>query len=204
MIVLFTVSAILQTQYQYILSSLNLSQRDVEPFLPLLLFAGNCLVSLILPLWAILRLVFRRRRWISGLLLLVISCLPLTINFTPILPRERAILQEYNGFQAWVRSVDPVPIQSWLATQPASDEIVSVPPADWPSAIRRLWPERVDLWRGQGVALSWGFISRDDSDRRQVFIGRMADSPPPTERHIRRPQRRQPSACTAHQKPAHA
>jgi len=187
--------------HPYILGSKNQDyDMDIVAFL---LFLGVGFTWLILPFWAIsrffyrssfvlhaqlrdevpFRAIFRRPQWMNGLLFFAISCLPLVIGFTLLYsPRVPGHIQYRKGFQAWVaRNIDPAPIQSWLATQVVSDEIILVQPADWPPEIQRLNPERVDLYRGQGVVLSWGPVTRDESNRRQVFIGRTADSPPPTE-----------------------
>jgi len=172
-LILFTVLTVFQWGFgmwiPYIHGSMN--RGDDWPLYGLLFF-GGCFTWLIPPFWAISRCFWRRPRWTNGLLYFACSFLPLAMSFAIVsLDVPRYVPQYHSGFRAWVvRNVDPVPIQSWLATQVVSDEIVLVQPADWPPAIQRLEPKRVDLWRGQGVALSWGFISRDDSDRRQVFI----------------------------------
>jgi len=173
--VLITAWAIFQTQFQYILGCLNWSEGS--PILFLLVLAG-CVVWLVPPVWAVLRGIFQRPGWMNAGVYLMCSCLPLAVGFTLHSLSDRGHFQFRNGFHAWINhNVDPVPIRSWLATQPPSNDIISVPSANWPPAIQRLWPERVDLWRGQGVALGWG----TGVERRQVFIGCTSDTPAPSE-----------------------
>jgi len=177
--ILITAWAIFQTRYWYILGSSNRDGYINDKLL--FVWFSSCIFWLIPPCWAFLRLVLRQPRWTNGLLFLAVSFLPLAIGLTINFLNEPGVVQHRNGFQVWIVSnVDPVPIQSWLATQPRSDDVIWVPPADWPPVIQRLEPERVDLWRGQGVALSWGKTGHDGS-RRQVFVNRTADSSPPSE-----------------------
>ena len=87
------------------------------------------------------------------------------------------------GLQKWIdREVDVEAIRGWMwtRTRTMTADVVQVAKADWPAEIRRLEPERVDLWQDRGLTMTWGVVGHD-GDRRQVFVGREATTPPPTE-----------------------
>lgn len=156
------------------------NQSGVAGYAGVLPGVGNCAGYLALVVYGIMVLVKKHASLGKWLLYLFVGLLPFAASLG-----TKANLPGGHGFGAgfnhWItQHVNPAPIQSWIATQAAPTGPRMVPPDEWPAAIRELHPERVDLWKDRGITLTWGRVAHD-GDRRQVFIGRQQDSPPPPE-----------------------
>lgn len=146
-----------------------------------LVVLGSCGVWALGPILAVVLALVRRLVSYKIFLLTGISLAPLVLGVGFCGLFGPGALQYRAGFERWVTSqVQPEPIQAWLKTQTPTPNIVIVPPDEWPAEIRRLKPTRVEVYREIGVALSWGVVGHD-GDRRQLFIGRNAESLPPKE-----------------------
>ena len=141
---------------------------------------ASCFAWIALLVLGLAALIQTRPTVLKWLAYLLVWFLPLATGFGGFWHGGGGAAQYRSGIEQWVAHVDPAPIQRWLATQKTSDETVLVPESAWPPAIRELHPQRVDLWRERGVALSWGRVGHD-GDRRQIFIARSPDTPPPTQ-----------------------
>ncbi|GEM_PF-4815878 len=170
--------AFYEARYEYFSGHAN---RDSLQLGGLLFLLFGCAAWFTPLMFAALRILLSRPTFKRGLGLLGLGVLPLVVGFGTHWLSDGGAVQYDRGFNAWIiREVNPVPIQAWLQTRAIPPDALQLPPADWPPEIQRLKPERVDLWRDRGVVLTWGRVAHD-GDRRQVFIGRTATTPPPTE-----------------------
>jgi len=142
---------------------------------------GSCGLWIVWLIGAAIRIGTTRPRAITQGVYLAAAAIPVVMAWGLISMTDGQADQYDYAFQTWIQTnVDPHPIREWIATLAPNDDVVIVEPEQWPVEIQLLHPERVDLWRDRGVALTWGKVGHD-GDRRQVFIARDRETAPPEE-----------------------